>query len=129
MSYLFYFVMLYGVINQSATTFYSPVSNPLISQDICYFEMFYDYFLDDGMEEDEPPPPPKKTKKGKKSRILDSDKVSASAEVLGEILDNQPTGKSKQMEWEEKRTSNKQGKRFTKSKGTGKHPNKRFRKK
>ena len=85
-------------------------------------------FLDDGMEEDEPPPP-KKTKKGKKSRILDSDKVTASAEVLGELLDNQPTGKSKQMEWEEKRASNKQGKRFTKSKGTGKHPNKRFRKK
>merc|ERR1712168_1327046 len=64
-------------------------------------------FQDDGMEEDEPPPPPKKTKKGKKSRILDSDKVSASAEVLGEILDNQPTGKSKQMGWE-----NKTGKKF-----------------
>ena len=78
------------------------------------------------MEEDEPPPP-KKTKKGKKSKILDSDKVTASAEILGEILDNQPTGKSKQMEWEEKRAN--KGNRFSKSKGTGKHPNKRFRKK
>ena len=85
-------------------------------------------FLDDGMEEDEPPPP-KKTKKAKKSRILDSDKVTASAEVLGEILDNQPSGKSKQIEWEEKRAGTKKGKRFTKTKGTGKHPNKRFRKK
>merc|ERR1712131_375996 len=36
-------------------------------------------FQDDGMEEDEPPPPKKtKTKKAKKSRILDSDKVTAS---------------------------------------------------
>ena len=87
-------------------------------------------FLDDGMEEEiEEPPPPKKTKKSKKSRILDSDKVTASAEVLGEILDNQPSGKSKQIEWEEKRAGTKKGKRFTKTKGTGKHPNKRFRKK
>ena len=76
------------------------------------------------MEEDEAPPP-KKSKKGKKSQILDSEKVTASAEVLGELLDNQPSGKSKQIEWEEKRAN--KGKRF--SKGTGKHPNKRFRKK